>query len=121
MSEANLNPKMNMESQQAGGQFEYGGQFEHGCGSSSAHKECQESIETLYFYLDGELTDDKREVIKAHLDKCQPCLEAFDFEDELRRIISMKCKDRVPEGLKDKVFQAIEVEMTNSLTSDQDK
>ena len=85
-----------------------------GCGSPKGHSECKESIEELYSYLDGELTEDKREVIRNHLDKCQPCLDAFDFEDDLRKLISMKCKDHVPDGLKDRVFQAIEVEMNRS-------
>ena len=61
--------------------------------------DCDETIERLYVYLDGELTDERREEIRRHLDDCSPCLDAYDFEAELRRVIAQKCRDRVPEHL----------------------
>ena len=41
--------------------------------------ECRDALHELYSYLDGELTDDRREVIHRHLDECQPCAEPYDF------------------------------------------
>ena len=57
----------------------------------------------LYEFLDGELTADKRGQIKGHLDDCSPCLEAFDFEAELRIVISTQCRDEVPDALREAV------------------
>ncbi len=72
------------------------------------HDTCQEALEELYSFLDGELTVEKREHIRVHLDDCNPCLEAFDFEAELRVVISSKCKEAVPESLKEKILRALE-------------
>ena len=68
---------------------------------------CEESLQELWRYLDGELTDEKRRVIKAHLDECPPCVEAADFEDELRKLIAQKCRDEVPESLRRRIAEAI--------------
>ena len=72
------------------------------------HTSCQEALEELYTFLDGELTVDKREHIRVHLDDCNPCLEHYDFEAELRIVISKKCKEPVPQSLKDKILRALE-------------
>ena len=68
---------------------------------------CEEALQELYVYLDGELTDEKRTVIRGHLDDCNPCFEAFDFEAELRIVISARCRDEVPEALRDRIAQQL--------------
>ena len=69
--------------------------------------DCDDAVHRLYHFLDGELDDDKRAHIQQHLDECLPCLEAFDFEAELRQVIAMKCRDQVPESLRNRVAEAI--------------
>jgi mycothiol system anti-sigma-R factor len=69
--------------------------------------DCDESIERLYAYLDGELTDERRTEIARHLDLCSPCVQAFGFEAELRKVIASRCKDRVPESLVSRVAAAL--------------
>ncbi len=71
---------------------------------------CDETIERLYFYLDGELTDDRREEISRHLDLCGPCVSAFGFEAELRKVIANRCREHVPDSLIDRVAAALEEE-----------
>jgi len=68
---------------------------------------CQEAIQTLYDFLDGELTDRRRYEIQQHLEECSPCLEAFDFEAELKLVIARKCRDQVPATLRDRVHEAL--------------
>ena len=68
---------------------------------------CDETIERLYFYLDGELTDQRRIEISRHLDMCGPCVGAYGFESELRRVIANRCKDHVPESLIVRVAEAL--------------
>jgi mycothiol system anti-sigma-R factor len=77
---------------------------------------CEEALKELYVYLDGELTDEKRTIITGHLDDCNPCLEAFDFEAELRMVISRRCHDDVPESLKLRI--AHELELQSDQTED---
>ena len=69
--------------------------------------DCDDAVHRLYHFLDGELDDTRRADIQQHLDDCLPCLEAFDFEAELRQVIAMKCRDQVPESLRLRVAEAI--------------
>lgn len=72
--------------------------------------DCGEAMHRLYHYLDGELDDVRREDIRIHLDNCLPCLDAFDFEAELRSVIARKCRDRVPDELRARIAVALQHE-----------
>ena len=72
-----------------------------------AKDECRDAVHSLYHYMDGELTFERRELIRHHLDDCPPCGEAFDFEAELRIVVSTRCKDEVPEALRARVADAL--------------
>lgn len=84
---------------------------QHGCDPNSSFwytkSGCQEAIHTLYDFLDGELTDDRRVAIAQHLEECRPCLGAFDFEADLKMVIARKCRDQVPEALRVRVYEAL--------------
>ena len=71
---------------------------------------CEDAVHELYHYLDGELTESRREEIRVHLDWCGPCSGAAEFEAELRKVIANKCKDRVPQSLIERVASAIDEE-----------
>ena len=68
---------------------------------------CEDALHTLYDYLDGELTDERRATIRRHLDQCQPCLHAYDFESELKIVVARSCREQVPDALKARIAQAI--------------
>jgi len=72
-----------------------------------AKDECRDAVHSLYHYMDGELTFERRELIRHHLDDCPPCGEAFDFEAELRIVISQKCREQVPDHLRARVADAL--------------
>jgi mycothiol system anti-sigma-R factor len=68
---------------------------------------CDEAVHQLYEYLDGELTSERRDLIRHHLDECPPCFEAYDFEAELRLLIAQKCREQVPDHLRARVARAL--------------
>ena len=61
---------------------------------------CTEAVHVLYHFLDGELTPERRLLIEYHLDACHHCLEAFEFELELRTLIKQRCREQVPDELR---------------------
>ena len=71
---------------------------------------CEDALQVLYHFLDGELTDDRRAAIKAHLDSCTTCLGAFDFEVELRQVIVCRVQDRVPYELRLRIARLMDAE-----------
>lgn len=72
--------------------------------------DCDAALDELYQYLDGELDDAARARIEQHLNGCSPCLEAFDFESDLRRLIADRCRDRVPEALRARIQAVLDAE-----------
>lgn len=70
--------------------------------------DCNNALAELYYYLDGEMDDVARARIEGHLRDCSPCLEAFDFEAELRRVVADRCRDRVPDELRSRILTALE-------------
>jgi mycothiol system anti-sigma-R factor len=68
---------------------------------------CEEALHELYHFLDGELTDERRRLIKTHLDDCSTCLGAYDFEFDLRRVVAERCRDSVPDTLRRRIAEAI--------------
>ncbi len=86
-----------------------------GLGGESAFLDpCQDAIATLYTYLDGELTKERRHEIKRHLDDCGPCFQAFGFEADVKALIASKRHDDVPDSLRRRVAEAIGAEDTKS-------
>jgi mycothiol system anti-sigma-R factor len=73
-------------------------------------EDCREALHRIYDFLDGELTDEKVAEIGRHLEHCQPCVSAFDFEVELRQMIATKCRDHAPEHLRERIAAAIRIE-----------
>ena len=71
-------------------------------------RQCFETWELLYHYIDGELTEERRITITRHLDDCPPCGDAFQFESELRVVIAERCRERVPDSLRQRVAEAIQ-------------
>lgn len=69
---------------------------------------CDVALAELYEYLDRELTEEARVRIERHLLECSPCLEAFDFEAEVRRIIADRCRDQCPDELRRRIQAAID-------------
>jgi mycothiol system anti-sigma-R factor len=85
-----------------------------GGGSIEPYEPCQEAIATLYSFLDGELTPERREKIQRHLDDCGPCFEAFGFEAELKAVIARKCHEEVPASLRQRVAEVLRAEGARS-------
>ena len=69
--------------------------------------DCVEAAHLLYHYLDGELTTERRILIRQHLYDCPPCGQAFDCEAELRVVVSQKCRESVPDHLRERVLKSL--------------
>ncbi|HTX00395.1 MAG TPA: mycothiol system anti-sigma-R factor [Acidimicrobiales bacterium] len=80
--------------------------------------DCEETIERLYWFLDGELTEERRHAIRAHLDDCGPCLKILGFEADLRKLLADRCRDHVPDGLRERIAATIHLERVSREHSD---
>jgi mycothiol system anti-sigma-R factor len=69
--------------------------------------DCTDALTELERYLDRELDADTLTRIETHLKACSPCLEAFDFQAELRKIVARGCREQVPDGLRTRILDAL--------------
>lgn len=81
-----------------------------GCPVGDHHHEvdCDDAISQLYSYLDGELDAVVVAELEAHLQRCSPCLEAYDFEAELRKVIVARCQEDVPGEVRNRIMAVLD-------------
>jgi mycothiol system anti-sigma-R factor len=66
--------------------------------------ECRDVIGEVYLYLDLECSDERRDLIKQHLDECSPCLREYGIETEVKALVARCCgAENAPEELKQRL------------------
>jgi mycothiol system anti-sigma-R factor len=77
--------------------------------------DCRDVLAEVYFYLDLECSDDRRTLIREHLDECSPCLREYGIEQEVKSLVARCCggdlaplefKRRLRVRLEELVFEA---------------
>ena len=69
---------------------------------------CSEVLDSVYWYLDGEVSADDYAHIRQHLVECGPCLTEYDLYESLKRLVARKCGgDPTPIDLRSKVLVRI--------------
>ena len=53
--------------------------------------DCTEVLGEVYLYLDLECQDERRVVIREHLDECSPCLREYGIEQEVKALVARCC------------------------------
>jgi mycothiol system anti-sigma-R factor len=66
--------------------------------------ECKDVLGEVYLYLDLECSDERRDLIKLHLDECSPCLREYGIETEVKALVARCCgAENAPEELKQRL------------------
>lgn len=69
---------------------------------------CDDAIEHLYSYLDGELNADAQTAVRGHLDDCSGCLGHYEFERAFLRFLEARCRaQNAPEPLRRRIFEQV--------------
>ena len=78
---------------------------------------CDEVLQAVYAYIDGEMTAEDHHVIREHLDECSPCLRQYGIEQEVKALVARCCGSEVaPAELRAKVVSRlaqVRVEITH--------
>src|SRR3954462_13391870 len=83
--------------------------------------DCSDVIEQVYLYLDGEIDDTQRTIVRQHLDECAPCLRRFGLENEVKALVARSCGgDTAPDGLKQRLMVRVQ-EVRGELTTIEDR
>lgn len=71
--------------------------------------DCEQALEELELFLDGELPVTEVERISEHLAACYPCTDRATFEEQLRAVVRRGCADAAPPELVDRIRTALDV------------
>ena len=70
---------------------------------------CEEALERIHEFMDGELDDVSREEVAAHFEVCARCYPHLRFEERFReRVQAAVRRPEVPEGLRSRVLGILE-------------
>ena len=73
--------------------------------------DCEGAMRRLWEYLDGELTAESRDAVRAHLAGCAACYGHYDFERAfLAALCDAEGSRRAPERLHERVLLALRSE-----------
>ena len=65
---------------------------------------CRDVLDEVYLYLDLECDDDRRQLIREHLDDCAGCLREYGIEQEVKALVSRCCGgEKAPGALRDRL------------------
>lgn len=70
---------------------------------------CEKVVQSMWEFLDRELTPEGLAELQKHIDLCRACYTRVEFEITLRENIRSKTDHPCPEKLKAKIRQIIEL------------
>ena len=83
---------------------------DHGADPSAA--DCADFLDQIVYFIDNELDAADCQVVRAHLDTCNPCLEKYDLQRTVKSIVARSCTEAAPDELRAKVlFRIREVQV----------
>ena len=69
---------------------------------------CDDVLDLVYDFLDGEMDEADRARIAQHLDECQPCLSQFGLEKAVKALVHRSCTcEHAPESLRMQIVARI--------------
>jgi anti-sigma factor (TIGR02949 family) len=68
---------------------------------------CNEALEQLWAYIDGELPEGEARGVKSHLEACRGCHPHFDYQKAFCQFLRRQAQTPVPASLRRRVFLAL--------------
>ncbi|MGQ0562720.1 MAG: zf-HC2 domain-containing protein [Gemmatimonadota bacterium] len=69
--------------------------------------QCHKVIAQLWAYIDGELTPERMDEIRAHLEMCHRCYPQYDFQRAFLAFIARVGDQPLPRQLRRRVFERL--------------
>lgn len=69
---------------------------------------CQDILDRVYEYLDGEMSEDDMVRVRHHLDECDPCLAQYELSTALKALLRRGCAcESAPRELRARIMVRI--------------
>ena len=70
--------------------------------------DCNNVLDRVYEYLDGEMNAHDLALIRQHLEECRPCLDQYDLDVALKALLRRSCTcEHAPEDLRARILVRI--------------
>ena len=70
---------------------------------------CADALAHLAELLDHAMSEPDAEIVRRHIETCDPCTEAADVEEHVRIIIRRACSEKAPETLRVRIVSQLVV------------
>jgi anti-sigma factor (TIGR02949 family) len=75
---------------------------------TETHKiSCNEALERLWAFIDGELGESDARSVESHLGVCRGCYPHYDFQKAFCEFLRQHAQKPVPANLRRRVFMAL--------------
>jgi len=72
---------------------------------------CGDCARALNSYIDRELSDDDIVQVRQHLAECGGCIDLYQFEESVRRLVRVRCREQsAPESLRVRITMSLATE-----------
>jgi len=78
---------------------------------------CEDVLEELERYLDGEIDPRAAAEVAGHLSDCRSCFSRAEFQRRLLQIVGLKCRTQSPAHLWRRVMRELEADARGGWTS----
>jgi len=78
---------------------------------------CEDVLEELERYLDGETDPRAAAEVASHLSECRSCLQRAEFQRRLQRIVGLKCRTQTPAHLWRRIMQELDADARGRWTT----
>ena len=81
--------------------------------------DCSEILQRVYVFIDNELEDASSDEIRTHLEECAPCLDQYDLERCIKKLVHRSCgDDQAPDALRAKILMHLTEVRVETTTPD---
>jgi len=71
--------------------------------------DCEQVLEQVWSYLDGEVPEEAYLEIQAHVAECEGCGSKYEFQRRLMALVEEKCREGpIPPELRQRLFRLLE-------------
>jgi mycothiol system anti-sigma-R factor len=71
---------------------------------------CQDCLDRMWQYIDGELDVESTDELQRHLAQCRECFSEAEFERRLKDMVRRACgAERAPERLRERLTKILQM------------
>ena len=72
-----------------------------------AKHECEEALDRLFEYIDGELTPAELDQVATHLKECPPCEAEHKLNEKIKTRVAATGGECAPEQLRERILETL--------------